>query len=381
MIDTAGLAHVEVSGFAHPPFEPLADVFARVVAAQLGGGAALAIYQDGELLVDLVGGDYSPDSLQLQFSVSKAVTAIAAQHASHEGLLDLDAPIGDYWPEFRRARTAQITPRMVLSHRSGLAGVSRALTVEEVLRGEYTKALEEQDPFWEPGQNHGYHTFSFGPLMDGVFVRSVGRTVSEYVDRHLARPLGLDLWLGIPDAVFPRVMPYHRKIEVLTPLQYAAAVSGTAFVDAGFKDLSADWLTFNRRDVLKAGWPSTNVVSGARDMAKLFASTLGPVEGVRVVSQESLVDMIATQAVGRDWVLGIPIRFGSGVQLAFPQLPYIGPQSFGHEGAGGTMAFADPESGLAVAMITNAFPVSNGASIGALTLASTIRHLVETHGQ
>lgn len=380
MKNQTGPRHVEVNGFANGPFEQLYDIFARMLAAQRGGGAALSIYRDGVPIVDLVGGDYPERPLQLQFSVSKAVTAIASQHASRAGVFDLDAPIATYWPEFDREGTRTITPRLVLSHRAGLPGVDKQLTIDQVIAGEYAHALEVQEPYWEPGTDHGYHLYSFGPLMDGIFTRAVGMSVGEYVAKHLVAPLGLDLWLGTPADIIPQVSPYIREVEILTPAQYAGSKKTDGFVDRGFSELMADMTVFNRPDLLEKDWPVTNVVCGARDLAKLFAATMTEVDGVRVLDAQGLSNMNARQAIGPDWVLGIDMHYGSGTQLPFPQLPYLGSSSFGHEGAGGTMTFADVESGMSFSFATNAYPVSHGASIGALALLPSIRHLLEREG-
>ncbi len=366
-----------MAGFAAPPFQPLADVFARVVAAQGQGGAALAIYRDGQPVVDLVGGDYLSDSLQLVFSISKAVTAIAAAMAHDSGLIDLDAPLGDYWPAFRRDSTATVTARTVLTHRSGLAALDRRLSLDDLLAGRDEEAIETQEPYWEPGVRHGYHAFTYGTLLNGAFRRTVGRTVGEYLAELITRPLGLDLWIGTPPEQHNRIERIRYERVTLTPGR--ARFLAQSIIPAGSTSQLAQTMDlFNSRKVTLAGWPSTSGVAGARDLARLFYATLDTVDGVRLLGPQARDRMRSSRSRGLDTVLGIDTHFGSGVQLAFPQLPFLGPRSYGHEAAGGSAAFADDEYGVAVGFTTNVFPTMAGAGGAFLALLPSIRHCLTT---
>ena len=368
---------VDVSGDAREGFEPLVNVFARTVAYAGGRGASLAVYRGGEKVVDLVGGDYQDDSLQLQFSVSKLVTAITAAHAGARGLLDVDEPISAYWPAFDRDRTRQITARMVLSHTAGLAGVPAELTIEQLIAGQYLHEIERQDPYWEPGTRPGYHAFAFGTLLDEIFRRRVGSSVGEYFDAEIRKPLGLEVWFGAPRDQLHRVMPCIRDLDVRTPLARALPTLRN-FVDNGSKAISeGDHAVVNRPDVLAQGWPNRSVVATSRDVARLLAATLGAVDGHRVLSDSTRDDMVREQSAGVDWVLRYPIRFGTGVQLPFPQLTFTGPGSFGHQGGGGCVSFADIDRDIAVAYSTDAFPPCIGASMHALAMFSTIQYLCD----
>jgi CubicO group peptidase (beta-lactamase class C family) len=364
---------VPVSGIAEGSFAPLKDIFGRMVAVQGRGGAALTIYAEGRPVVDLVGGDYRPDSVQFLFSVTKAITAVAAAMAHDAGLLDLDAPLSDYWPAFDRASTRTITVRSVLSHRSGLCGVDPLLSLPELLAGADEQALERQEPYWPAGTRHGYHGFSFGTLLDGAFRRVVGRRVGEFVAERISRPLGLDLWLGIPDDQLPRV----KRIECDPPVfteERAAHLSSSRIPLSETSRLGKTSFIYNDPDVARAGWPSTSGVAGARDLAKMLYATMAKVDGVRLLDEAATRAMVATRSRGPDAVLGIITHFGSGVQLPFPQLPLLGPRSFGHEAAGGSAVVADPELGVAVGYTTDVYPSMNGASTGFLALQSAIRH-------
>lgn len=360
---------IPVAGTAAAPFAELPEVFARAVAAQGGGGAALAVVRDGELVVDLWGGGYARDTVQLVFSVSKAITAIAAAHAADAGVLDLDEPLGTFWPELARVSTAAITTRMVLAHRSGIASLDRRLSFEELMAGAADDAVAHQEPYWEPDTRHGYHAFTFGPLLDGVFRRRLGVAVGEYLTAHVTGPLGLDVWIGLPDEILPRVAPVSYSPPAISATR-ATFVAASGIPAGTTAALNREMDLYNHPGLLRAGFPSTSGVASARSLAALFAATLdGPLlgeAGCRALREE--------RSRGTDAVLGVETAFASGTQLPFPQLPLYGPRSYGHEAAGGSFAFADPDSGLAVAWTTDVHPRMAGASPAGLALVDTIRH-------
>lgn len=364
---------VPVSGHADEPFGELRDILARVVAAQGEGGAALAVYRDGVPVVDLVAGNYRPDSLQVVFSVTKLVSALVAARLEAAGILDLDAPLADVWPEFDKPSTRAITTRMVLAHRTGIPAVDPEFSLQQLADGAEDAAVSAQEPYWEPGTRHGYHAFTYGTMLDGVIRRATGLKIADHVARDFAAPLDLELWLGYPPALRSRLQPVIRPRIVTTERTVATAARAT-IPPGQIGRLSRTTDVYNDRLFSEAGFPSVGGVAGARDLARMLAATLGEVDGVRLLDASALTGLVRERSAGIDEVLGIPIRFGSGVQLPFPQLPLLSPSSFGHEGAGGSVALADPESGLSIGYTTNVFPPLMGAGVGFDTLLATIRH-------
>lgn len=367
---------IALEGFAEEPFDDLVDVFGRLLAEQ-GGGASLAIYHHGRSVVDLVGGTHLDRSLQLVFSVSKLITAVAAAIAEQEGLLDLDQPIGTFWPSFSDGARSTITTRMVLSHRSGLPTVDQELSLSDLVAGRDEDALERQQLYWEPGQEHGYHAFTFGTFLQGIFRRSLGETVGEFVDRRMARPLGLDLWLGLPTERESDVAPIrYQDKRVSRPrseiLQSITLPPGSTARLAARTDI------YNSPELRALGVPSSSGVASARSLARLLAAVLGDVDGVGLLDGQGRSAMTAEQSRGTDRMLGFPTAFGTGVQLPFPRFPLLGPASFGHEAAGGSATFADVESGIAVGFTTDRFPVEAGAGVGFLALLPTLQHCLAT---
>lgn len=365
--------HVATHGRADEPFGELRDILARVVAAQGAGGAALALYRDGRLVVDLVAGEYQERSLQSVFSVSKAVVALAMARLHDRGEIDLDAPVGDVWPEFRKTSTAGMTTRMVLAHQSGLPAVDRELTLEELAAGAEDDVIGTQEPYWRPGTAHGYQAFTYGTLVDGVLRRATGRGAAEHVRTEIIEPLAVDLWLGLPETEEPRVRPVLRPRAAVTDRVLRTQQAAT-IPPGHIGRLARTTDVYNARLFRSAGFPAVGAVTDARSLARVFAAAIDDVDGVRLLSPDALARTVAVRSDGIDRVLGIPIRFGSGVQLPFPQLPLLGPTSFGHEGAGGSVALADPASGIALAYTTDVFPPLMGAGIGFDTLLSAIRY-------
>jgi CubicO group peptidase (beta-lactamase class C family) len=368
--------NVDISGSTSEEFAPLVNPFARSVAYGGGSGASLAVYRSGHLVVDLVGGDYDVDSLQLQYSVAKLITAIVVAHAANRGLLDLDEPMSVYWKEFDRERTRGITARMVLGHTSGLAGIPTTLSVEELIAGRYLQEIERQDPYWEPGTRPGYHSFSYGILLDEIFRRRVGSNVGSYFDKEIRRPLDLDASYGASPEQLKRVKLYRRELEGRTPLARALPTLRD-FVDNGSSVFRGDFSVGNRPDILAQTWPGMSIVASSRAMAKMLAATLTEIDGLRVLEPTALAALRQEQSSGIDWVLQYQIRFGNGVQLPFPQLPFTGPNAFGHQGAGGCVSFVDPDLDIAVSYNTDAFPACEGGSMVALALFSVIRNICE----
>jgi CubicO group peptidase (beta-lactamase class C family) len=369
--------HVVVGGTCAAEFEPVAAIFARVVAETPGGGAAVCVYRGGVPIVDLHGGTtYGPDSRQLVFSVAKAVSALAAHVAAERGELDLDQPVATFWPEFARSGTRAITARTVLAQRAGLPTVDRPLSVSAILNGGLEAALEQQEPYWEPGTDHGYHTITFGTLLDGIFQRALGVTVGAYVQRTLVEPLGLSLSFGLPEGGVEDVVPVKTSGTATVTLPGVDPAAGNLLEAAGF-GLLDDPTTFNVAPLCSATMPAVSVVARARDLARLLAATLGPVDGVRILQPATVEDLRTTQSLGPDRVSGEISHFGSGVMLPSPRIPMLGPGSFGHDGHGGCLVAAHPETRTAYAFTTDVVSRIGGASLGALTLMATLRHCLE----
>lgn len=362
-----------INGTVAPGFEPVRAAFAENFERHGDIGAAVAIYRDGRPVVDLWGGSADPetgrpwerDTMVLVYSATKAVTATAAHLLAQRGVLDLDAPVASYWPEFATAGKQEIPVRWLLAHRAGLPALDRPVPVEDALAWDpMIAALAAQRPVWTPGAAHGYHGRTFGWLVGEVIRRVSGRSVGRVVAEEIAGPLGADFFIGLPDSERKRVarlvfapkadlssIPLEAVPEALRPV-VAAVQDPQSLFNRAFAVTDPD-IDFTSAAVQSAEIPSSNGIGTARGLARIYAALIGEVDGVRLLTAETLADATAEQAAGIDRVTMIPDRYASGYMLPAEGFGLGGPHSFGHPGRGGSLGFADPTRGLAFAYVTN----------------------------
>lgn len=378
----------DIHGTVEPGFEKVRDAFADNFLlepdpfnAMLGVdrcevGAAVSVWQRGRKVVDLWGGEadrrtgrpWSQDTLQLVFSTTKGITAIAANLLAQRGELDLDAKVADYWPEFADAGKADIPVRWLLSHRAGLPWIDGDMTIEQALDWDQViDALEQQAPVWEPGSQHGYHATTFGWLVGEVIRRVDGRSIGRFVREELADRLGLDLWIGLPESEHHRVAPLE-VIELPTDPTMAAMVDeflgpdsmlGRALFAPGGAWRQLGFGSFNLPEVWAAEIPAANAITDARSLAKLYAACVSDVPGtggepVRLFTDDTIAAAIERQTEGVDHViLGMDMQYGLGFNLPSELVQLGGHRSFGHYGAGGSVGFADPDAELGFGYVMN----------------------------
>lgn len=378
MTETAAAAATHgVDGYVEPGFERVRTAFARNFDEHGELGASAALYVEGRKVVDLWGGiadrkteaPYEEDTLQLVFSTTKGVTSLCANLLAQRGELDFDAPVAHYWPEFAAAGKGDVTVRWLISHQAGLPYVEADLSLEEVLAWDpVVEALAEQTPLWDPGTAHGYHAVTFGWLVGEVVRRVSGRSVGTFVAEELAGPLGLDLWVGLPEEQQHRVAPLATQgpkgaggpavgegSDLRTVIEQLLGPDSLLMrALEGVRGMLTQEGLFNRPDVRAAEMPASNGVSDARSLAKLYAATVGEVDGVGpMLKGDQLTAATTVQASGVDKVLMAETRVGLGYALSSKFSPYGGSAAFGHSGAGGSMAFADPEHGIGFGYVMN----------------------------
>ena len=221
-----------IDGWVASEFEPVLDAFTANFDVHAEVGAAVCVYLDGEPVVDLWGGladtttgrAWAPDTVVPVFSSSKGVTAVGANLAIERGLLDPDAPVATYWPEFAANGKDAITVRQTLSHQAGLPLVDGDFTLDEVCAWDpVVEQIARQKPIWEPGTKHGYHMKTYG-WINGELIRHVtGISPGQFLRKEVADPLGIDFWVGLPEAVEPRVarleVPKVDMRALLEPLK------------------------------------------------------------------------------------------------------------------------------------------------------------------
>lgn len=343
------------------------DAFAENFASRDEVGAAICAAIDGEVVVDLWGGHadgartrrWKPKTLVDIFSIGKGLTALCAARLVGEGRLDPDARVARYWPEFAAGGKGDVTLRQLLSHQAGLPAVRRRLPPGAMLdHNLMASALAEQEPWWEPGSAHGYHTNTFGYLVGELVRRTDGRTLGTLLREEICEPLGADVHIGLPaseddrvaDFLWPGEPPPEEEPEGLSDeelMEFNGYFNPSGLSGGG---------VLNTREWRAAEIPSTNGHGTARGVARVYAALAagGLTDGVEVVDPEALVAATSEEVYGDDLILKRPTRFGLGFQLTQPERP-LGPNAgaFGHFGAGGSVGFCDPAAGLAFGYVMN----------------------------
>lgn len=392
-----------IEGSASPDFQHVVELFERQMA-KTDGGASLAVFHRGELVVDLWGGSrddvghhrWTRDTLAMCFSTSKGVMSTAAHVLADRGLLDYDAPVATYWPEFAQNGKAAITVRQVLSHSAGLHRFGtivdhshRALDWEHM-----TEALAAATPAYPPGSTVGYHGLTYGWLVGEIVRRISGLPVNEFVQRNIAEPLGLNgLFIGCPPEQRGRVAPL-KPMNIHSALRLVAWAALTPPASTAFKAMRvplkprrirATLLPRGIEDVmfapelLDAEVPAMNGHFDAVSLATMYAMLAngGEFGGVRIMSPETVLKLAEIQNDQRDRVVMLRMQW----RLGYHRVPYLDsmlPFVYGHLGFGGSGAWADPQNNLALAMVCNR---GSGTPFGDRRILELSRAVAETVGR
>lgn len=365
-----------IHGHTEPGFAAVRERFARNFAERSEVGASVAVWHRGRPVVDLWGGiaqvetgaPWRRDTVTPIASITKSFASIAALYLAERGELDLDRPVADYWPGFAAEGKSGITVRMVLTHRSGVVSLEHdPVTFEGLASGDRVfAALASARAQWEPGTRHGYHGLTFGHLLSAVIRQITGRTVGAFFAETIAAPLGLDVHIGLPaerlDRLAAPVLPDNAEavllgsgVPELRPLYEAMADPGSLTYRALYGSQRIGWedATDPKYSLVEA--PSTDGTASGAGMAKLYAATIGEVDGVRLFGPELAAEAGTVHSTGRDAVLNIHTDFGLGFMVGGgPFVPERLPQgAYGHGGATGSFAFADPAAGLAFGYAPN----------------------------
>lgn len=362
-----------VQGYVAPGFESLVDVFIQNFdRGELG--AAFTVRQRGRLLVDIWGGkvhkdaqaDWSRDTMAVFFSCTKMMSSLVILHLVDRGLLGLDTPLEQVWPELKAAQQGA-TLRMLLAHTIGLPAVATKLAPNAYDNpGVMAKILAQQDPFWEPGIRVGYQPITFGFLVAELVHRVAGCSIGAYFHKVFAGPLGLDLYLGMPEALYPRVAPIapYRpgKGEPLSHVAQACKHIGS--IQNLWMFNSGGWSihSINEAAGLAVELPAANGVGTSRGLSALL-SLLGDDQALARVglSPETRARLNHVEsATHKDATLLCATRFSLGFMKSIANYHdhladhfEIGANAFGHVGHGGSFGFYDADAELSAAYIMN----------------------------
>jgi CubicO group peptidase (beta-lactamase class C family) len=359
-----------LGGTCSARFDPLRELFAAKLESGEDLGASLAVNIDGEMVVDLWGGwadeartaPWTENTIANVFSTTKTMTALAALVLVDRGDLDLDAPVAKYWPEFAARGKAGIKVRQLLSHTSGVSGWEQPITLEDLYDWDKSTALlAAQAPWWEPGTASGYHMLNYGHLIGEVIRRITGQRLGEFFAAHIAGPLGADFHIGLPLSEFHRVTnvvapPAIPTVPVFDPTQLDP--NSVAFKTWTNPTMPLDYSStegWRRADIGAA-----NGHGNARSAARLQSAVAcgGEVDGVRLLSPQTIDRIFEVQSNGIDLVIGAPNKWGVGYNLA-PE----GRVCFG-AGTGGSLVAIDADRRITFAYVMN--KMASGAIAAAL---------------
>jgi CubicO group peptidase (beta-lactamase class C family) len=352
-------------------------------------GAAVSVWQNGKPIIDLCGGfcdagrekPWTADTIVLVWSATKGIGSACVLHALQQRKIELNRRVAEFWPEFGQAEKDKISLDQLLSHQAGLCALDQRVDVldyDEVIR-----ALEAQAPLWAPGTAHGYHARTFGFLLDELMRRLTGKTLSDYWQENFARPLELDFWIGLPEAQNSRVATIYAAKSGKPPEPaefYRDLVTPGTLARKTFTSPYGLNVISKMNDPHIRAQPNVSFggIGSASALAKFYSilANGGEFNGQVFFSPETIERMTTTLSDGVDRVFQIPTAFSAGFmkdsQGAAVSSPpsdkgrignrpslttrrLFGPSrtSFGHPGAGGSHAFADPENKIAFAYVMN----------------------------
>lgn len=362
---------VEINGHVADGYGKVADAFGRNFDEHDELGAGFALVVDGETKVDISAGTADTGSgtpwdertLQLVFSTTKGAAAICVARLVEAGSLSYDDEVATHWPEFAASGKEAVTVGQVMSHQAGLPFVDMALTMADILEvTPVVEALAAQAPLWEPGTAHGYHALTYGWLAGELVRRVDGRSIGAYFAQEVAGPLGLDFWIGLPESEEHRVSTLESAPAPTDPIELELMMKVMGPGTTGFKALTMNGVMmaldpasnpFNSREVHATEMPAANGITNASSLARMYAATVGEVDGHRLVGDDTMRTMSAEAVNGPDRSLVAETRFGMGFMLDNELVPLLGPNAFGHAGAGGSLGQADPDTGVGYGYVMN----------------------------
>jgi CubicO group peptidase (beta-lactamase class C family) len=360
-----------VQGACESGFEAVRREFERNFSERGEAGASVALYHQGRKVVDLWGGaardgqPWAEDTVSLVWSSTKGATALCAHILIDRGELDLDQPVAACWPEFAQKGKEAITVRLLLNHQAGLAAIREPLPPGAFYDWErMTSALAAETPWWEPGTRTGYHAYTFGWLVGEVVRRVSGKSVGTFFWDEVAKPLGLDFWIGLPEEVESRVAPVipappPAPGEPVSPLLVMAmtqpeSMQAKLFLNTGGYGLIPGEV--DSRNAHAAEIPAAGGITNARGLATMYAA-LSKSSRHRLVGEDSIARMgSVSSATSVDIVGLVPTRFGLGYVKSIDnrkvsQVPgdsiILSEAAFGHSGFGGSVGFVDPKADIA----------------------------------
>ena len=363
------------AGFAAPQFTPVRELFDSMLAADPRYSAQLAVYHQGAKVLDLVGGqDSAADSLTGVFSVSKGVAALTFSLLVQDGQIDVDTAVDRYWPDFAQQGKGAVTVRQLLSHQAGLVGVQGGFAMEEYNDLEAVAArLAAMAPIWRPGSGtFGYHALTMGVFLEKLCLAVTGQRLQDVYNSRIREPYAADMYLGLPEPLEPRFRPVRYDDGPAAGFLDPGSIAGmSGNVQAGnLLELP------NVRSVRAAGSCSGAGVGSADGLARVYAGALTGIDGLPAyLAPETIAVMGQEQVWGLDRVFCDTGAFGITFMKAHPRMDFGSAQAFGHDGANGSLGFADPLYGVGFGYVP-AWNEEGGTAGRAMQLSAAVRSVL-----
>ncbi len=356
-------AALRVEGQVLPGFEKVRDAFAANFGrgdAYQEAGASLCVYRGGRALVDLWGGyrdagqskPWTRDTLINVWSTTKGITALAVALLVDRKLMSYAEPVAKYWPEFAQNGKGSITVAQLLSHQGGLPGFTEPTTVEDFYDWDRVcRRLARQAPMWAPGTKNSYHAMTYG-FLAGELVRRVAKNnIGRFVQDEIAKPLGADVFIGLADALEPRV-----ATQLAPKVQMDLAAMGLpAEAMAALTNPAVEPQTPNSRAWRAAEVPAANGHATAAGLARIYGALAdgGALDGVRLISADGIARMTEVQTRRADLMLGFEPCWAMGFTTNKIGVYGPNPRAFGHSGWGGSFGCADPDAKIGIGYVMN----------------------------
>lgn len=364
---------IQVQGFVADGFEEIQKTFQTIISQAPESGAAVSIWHKGKNIVNLWGGlankdsktQWKEDTKVVVFSCTKGLMSLAIAKLFQENKLDYSDLVSKFWPEYAVAGKEKTTVRDLVAHRAGIPFFKNDIKLEQAIDWNYmVSKIEKETPLWEPSTAYAYHAITHGWLTGEIIRRITGISPGEYLSKEISSPLNSDTWLGLPAVLEEKVAVSYPSLGLssfFNDLKKENTHPGNFLIrslDLGGAfpvDLAGPDVGFNTPAVHQAQIPGAGAISTAHGISKIWSSTVHETEGIRLLSDETVGFVTKVQSEGKPFTdLEPPYgKFGMGFQLDSPARGYLTTSSFGHDGAGGQCAFADPVNKVGFAFVTS----------------------------
>ena len=356
---------ISVHGFCDSRFDSVTKEFVQNFSNRGEVGAGVAVMLDGKIVVDLWGGiadaesrrPWKKETMPVVWSSTKGATSICLHTLAYRGLLNLDAPVTEYWPEYGVGSKATTTVKMFLNHTAGLPAIKEPVPANAYYNWpQITKILEDAELWWEPGTEQGYHALTKGFLCGEILRRVTGQTIGEFLQQEFSGPLGLDFFMGVPDDRIDDVATMIFPEQAEPPADFFLSVEANpdGIQSKVFTNDGGHMEEFQTEAALKSEIPAAGGLATAKGLAGIYAPFAcgGELKGTRFVDQDHLMRMSSVStACGLDKSLLVPMRFSEGFTKTMDNRRgkpgnqdsiLMSEDAFGCPGFGGSIGLADP---------------------------------------